>query len=394
MNALPHRAAHRRRPRRRRRRGRRLRRRWSSATGSRCAGSPCRCSRRGRAPLRVLQVSRPAPHPGPAAEDRVGARAGRRCEPDLVVNTGDNLAAPRRRAAAAAGDGAAARASPGRSSWAPTTTSRRCRRTRPATSPARTPRHRSAAADLPVALVEGLRDAAAGPTSTTPATVADDGRHDVELVGVDDPHIGYDRYADGRRAGRRRRRADVGLVHAPYQRVLDAMVGRRRRPGPRRPHPRRPARACPLWGALVTNCDLDTRRAKGVSRWWPGAGRRSRRRCAVVAAPADAAWLHVSAGLGTSPYAPVRFACRPEATLLTLVAARRLTRVPATSRALGPVGRTDFGGRGGRLSSGVAAPVRRRRHCHGVWRSLVARFVRDEEAAGSNPVTPTVELGP
>ena len=33
------------------------------------------------------------------------------------------------------------------------------------------------------------------------------------------------------------------------------------------------------------------------------------------------------------------------------------------------------------------APVRVARH--GVWRSLVARFVRDEEAAGSNPVTPT-----
>jgi hypothetical protein len=27
--------------------------------------------------------------------------------------------------------------------------------------------------------------------------------------------------------------------------------------------------------------------------------------------------------------------------------------------------------------------------CHGVWRSLVARVVRDDEAAGSNPVTPT-----
>ena len=26
----------------------------------------------------------------------------------------------------------------------------------------------------------------------------------------------------------------------------------------------------------------------------------------------------------------------------------------------------------------------------GVWRSLVARFVRDEEVAGSNPVTPTM----
>jgi hypothetical protein len=28
----------------------------------------------------------------------------------------------------------------------------------------------------------------------------------------------------------------------------------------------------------------------------------------------------------------------------------------------------------------------------GVWRSLVARFVRDEEAVGSNPATPTQKL--
>ena len=27
----------------------------------------------------------------------------------------------------------------------------------------------------------------------------------------------------------------------------------------------------PFHGALVTNCDLDTSRVKGVSRWWPGA---------------------------------------------------------------------------------------------------------------------------
>src|ERR1700733_7995889 len=33
--------------------------------------------------------------------------------------------------------------------------------------------------------------------------------------------------------------------------------------------------------------------------------------------------------------------------------------------------------------------VRSRAPCSGVWRSLVARFVRDEEVAGSNPVTPT-----
>ncbi|ETI82270.1 MAG: hypothetical protein Q618_VCMC00002G0092, partial [Varibaculum cambriense DORA_20] len=27
-----------------------------------------------------------------------------------------------------------------------------------------------------------------------------------------------------------------------------------------------------------------------------------------------------------------------------------------------------------------------------MWRSLVARFVRDEEVAGSNPVTPTIVM--
>jgi len=30
-------------------------------------------------------------------------------------------------------------------------------------------------------------------------------------------------------------------------------------------------------------------------------------------------WLNVSAGLGHSPYMPLRFCCRPEATLLTLM---------------------------------------------------------------------------
>jgi predicted MPP superfamily phosphohydrolase len=52
-------------------------------------------------------------------------------------------------------------------------------------------------------------------------------------------------------------------------------------------------------GALVTNCDLPRSQAKGLSEHHGSA-------------------LHVSAGLGASPYAPVRFACRPEATLLTL----------------------------------------------------------------------------
>jgi predicted MPP superfamily phosphohydrolase len=68
----------------------------------------------------------------------------------------------------------------------------------------------------------------------------------------------------------------------------------------------------PGYGALVTNCDLEPARARGLHRH-ESAGR--------------GAWLHVSAGLGTSPYAPVRFCCRPEATLLTLVSAEDETRV-------------------------------------------------------------------
>ena len=106
----------------------------------------------------------------------------------------------------------------------------------------------------------------------------------------------------------------VGVTHAPYTRILDSMTadgaglvlaG----------HTHGGQLCLPFYGTLVTNCDLDRRRAKGVSRWWPGAGDRP-----SSEAPAGAAWLEVSAGLGTSPYAPVRFACRPEATLLTLTA--------------------------------------------------------------------------
>ena len=186
-----------------------------------------------------------------------------------------------------------------------------------------------------------------------------------------------------------------GLVHAPYQRVLDAMVadgasvvlaghthgGQLARAGLGRPGDQLRPRHPPRQGGLAL---VARRRSHG------------RRVRAVVAGPADAAWLHVSAGLGTSPYAPVRFACRPEATLLTLVAARRLTA--ARAGLLGGPGSVRAGpisaGRGGSAILGCRRAPRARRHSHGVWRSLVARFVRDEEAAGSNPVTPTVEWAP
>jgi len=132
------------------------------------------------------------------------------------------------------------------------------------------------------------------------ASLTVDGRT-LAFVGVDDPHLGYDELDDQPADAA----ADlaIGVAHAPYLRVLDRwnllgypliMAG----------HTHGGQLCLPFFGALVTNCDLDRSRAKGLHRH--------------RVAGAEPSWLHVSAGLGTSPYTPVRFACRPEATLLTL----------------------------------------------------------------------------
>ncbi len=135
----------------------------------------------------------------------------------------------------------------------------------------------------------------------------------LDFVGVDDPHVDYDRLDRVRGSASPDADLTIGVTHAPYQRILDAyaadgasliVAG----------HTHGGQVCVPGHGALVTNCDLDTGRAKGLSRWWPGAGHTPSSQ-----APEDAAWLEVSAGLGTAPTAPVRLACRPEATLLTLV---------------------------------------------------------------------------
>jgi len=130
---------------------------------------------------------------------------------------------------------------------------------------------------------------------------------EVEVVGTDDAHIRRDRYADV--AGPADRAADLslGVTHAPYRRVLDAMAGDGFNlilAG----HTHGGQLCLPGFGALVTNCDLSRRQAKGLSEH-------------RVSGTGARALLHVSAGVGTSPYAPLRFACRPEATLLTVVAA-------------------------------------------------------------------------
>jgi predicted MPP superfamily phosphohydrolase len=126
----------------------------------------------------------------------------------------------------------------------------------------------------------------------------------IEARGTDDAHLELDNYPLV--AGKKSKSADVsiGVTHAPYERVLAAMAldkldlifaghthgGQIRLPWPGGSK------------AVTTNCDLDNWRASGLSK------------------VNDEPWLNVSAGMGTSPYAPFRFACPPEISLITLTA--------------------------------------------------------------------------
>ncbi|STD15681.1 phosphodiesterase YaeI [Dermatophilus congolensis] len=136
---------------------------------------------------------------------------------------------------------------------------------------------------------------------------------EIALVGVDDPHLKYDMFHQIPAAPEHPTPdLKLGLLHAPYTRVLEAMTAEGvdlMFAG----HTHGGQLAIPGYGAIVTNCDLDTRRVKGLSRWWEGANGIDSSH-----APAEAAWLHVSGGLGTSPFVPIRIAARPEASLLTL----------------------------------------------------------------------------
>ncbi len=135
----------------------------------------------------------------------------------------------------------------------------------------------------------------------------------LDLVGVNDAHRGWDRLDVVPSLLDELREQDdddtdnpavtIGVTHAPYRRVLDTFTtqgadlifaghthgGQVCLPGGR---------------ALVTNCDLPAEQARGLSLWYHAH---------------RAAYLNVSAGLGHSIYAPVRFACPPEAVLVTLV---------------------------------------------------------------------------
>lgn len=136
----------------------------------------------------------------------------------------------------------------------------------------------------------------------------------VRAFGLGDPHIRYDNAPAMHEALREldnQSPADtrIGVVHAPYREACDALLaedadlifsghthgGQVRIPG---------------IGALTTNSDLPPAQARGVSTWFDHE---------------RATFLHVSAGIGHSLYAPVRIACRPEANVITLTARAETT---------------------------------------------------------------------
>ena len=123
----------------------------------------------------------------------------------------------------------------------------------------------------------------------------------IDVAGLGDPHVNLDLpdivdwEAPGDDVALR-----LGLVHAPYRRAVrrlashgyDLILSGHTHGGQLR---------LPLVGALVNNTDLPLRQSRGLSR-------------------AEGTWLHVSAGLGHARFAPVRFSCRPEASIIDVVA--------------------------------------------------------------------------
>lgn len=144
--------------------------------------------------------------------------------------------------------------------------------------------------------------------NNTAATINIDS-HAIEFFGVDDPHHHLDspeemfEALDQLRTDSPAPTLRIGVTHAPYSRTLDVLA----KSGANvmfAGHTHGGQVCVPGYGALVTNCDIPRRWVKGMSAW---------------TGPDTLVPLHVSAGLGTSIYAPVRFACPPEATLITLL---------------------------------------------------------------------------
>lgn len=127
---------------------------------------------------------------------------------------------------------------------------------------------------------------------------------EVALTGTDDPHLRRARYeliagtADPAAAVR------IGVMHSPDPTLL----GRFARDGydlVLAGHTHGGQVRLPFGPALVTNCGIERSRVRWLHAW------------------DEHMYFHVCAGLGTNPFAPIRFCCRPEASLLTLLPRER-----------------------------------------------------------------------
>jgi len=128
----------------------------------------------------------------------------------------------------------------------------------------------------------------------------------IGFLGLDDPH---DKLAKFETLGKQRSelgQADLvlGVAHAPYLKVIDEFGGHGAElvfAG----HTHGGQICLPGVGAIITNCDLPAKKAKGLSEHQ---------------VQGKSVWLNVCAGLGTSIFAPIRLFCAPEVRLLTLTA--------------------------------------------------------------------------
>lgn len=139
---------------------------------------------------------------------------------------------------------------------------------------------------------------------------------EVALVGTGDAHIGLDQLEHVGSWPQGRGTLRFGVTHAPYSRVLEAMLdagadvvfaG----------HTHGGQLCIPGRGALVSNCDLDPQYASGLFTW-DGCPHELTEPPALTG---ESGWMlvNVSAGLGTNKFAPFRVACRSRVTVIDFV---------------------------------------------------------------------------